>query len=119
MARSAGNWWRKTGAAIMVLALSACSSGEDEMSKKLAAAEAAAEKAVAAQRAAEKAAATAARIAPRPEPTVMADTPSFETDLGDDDNDDGGGDDGDNQFSWGGEGSTVTPEGVVIPGQGA
>lgn len=121
MSRSAGNPWRKAGAAAMLLpllALAACANRDDAMSEKLAAAEAAAEKAVAAQRAAEKAAAIAAGIrpAPAPEPTVMSDNgPSFD----DDSDDDSGGEDSGNTFSMGGEGQTVSPDGVVIPGQGA
>jgi hypothetical protein len=122
MSRSAGISGRaKAGAVALLLpwlALSACSSQEDAMAEKLAAAEAAAEKAVAAQKAAEKAAAalTAARPAPAPEPTVMADTPSFENDLGGDDEDQGSGEDG--ELSRGGEGQTVSPDGVIIPGRG-
>lgn len=125
MSRSAGISARAKAGVVAVLlpwlTLSACSSQEDAMAEKLAAAEAAAEKAVAAQRAAEKAAAalTNARPAPAPEPTVMADTPSFENGLGDDDEGQASSEDGDNALSWGGEGQTVSPDGVVIPGRGA
>lgn len=122
MSRSAGNPWRaKAGAVAMLLpflALAACANRSDAMDEKLAAAQAAADKAIAAQHAAEKAAASAASIRPAPaaEPTVMADTDSSNVDDGEDNGD--GGDNGDNEITMGGENQTVTPDGVVVPGQG-
>ena len=58
----------------------------------------------------------AARPAPAPESTVVSDLPDSDSDSFD--NDDGSGD-GDNALSFGGSGQTVTPDGIVIPDQGA
>lgn len=121
MRRSAGKTVRSRAGAIAmllpVLALAACSGQEDVMAEKVAAAEAAANKAVAAQQAAEKAAAAiaAAQPAPRPEPTVMADTPNPFADDSDNDNTS----DNDSDPVIGGEGATMTADGVVVPGRGA
>lgn len=124
MSRAAGNSWRARTAVFAMfapaLALAGCSSKDDEMAQKLAAAQEAADKAVAAQKAAEKAAAAVINTqpAPRPEPTVMADTPNENLD-----GDEGGSEGGDTDpasFSMnGGAGQTVAPDGTVIPGQGA
>jgi hypothetical protein len=106
--------------ALPSLLLSACANKEDKLAEQLTAAEAAADKAVAAQRAAEKAAAIAAGIRPAPpppEPTVMEEYGSeFEQDNSEYNgaNSYSGG-----EFSMGGSGQTVSPDGVVIPGQGA
>jgi hypothetical protein len=124
MSRAAGNSWRARIAVLAMLApalaLAACSSKDDEMAQKLAAAQEAADKAVAAQKAAEKAAAAVINIrpAPRPEPTVMADTPNENFDG--DESEGGGDNDLPEGFSMnGGSGQTVAPDGMVIPGQGA
>jgi hypothetical protein len=123
MSRRIHNASRATAGAIAMLALltlSACANKEDKLAEQLAAAEAAADKAVAAQRAAEKAAAIAAGMRPAPvpaEPTVMEEYDSgFEQDNQDynNSNNQSGG-----EYSMGGTGQTVSPEGIVIPGQGA
>lgn len=122
MSRWAKNSSRvRTGTiAMLAMALSACANNDDAMAEKLAAAEAAADKAVAAQHAAEKAAAIAAGIRPAPvaEPTVMAETDSQHENLRENDEDDRFGYDNESQFTMGGSGQTVSPDGVVIPGQG-
>ncbi len=122
MSRSAGNAWRAKIAAVAMilplLALTGCGGGSDaSMDEKLAAAQQAADKAVAAQLAAEKAAATAASIRPAPvaEPAAVADT--NESPFDNDDNDNNG-DSGSNEVSMGGEGASISADGVVVPGQG-
>jgi membrane protein involved in colicin uptake len=119
------NAWRARAGTIAWLAvplvmLSACADNEDKLAEQLAAAEAAADKAVAAQRAAEKAAAVAADIrpsAPPVEPEVMDDS-DFENDDLDQNEDESPSEGGESEFSMGGSGQTISPDGVVIPGQG-
>lgn len=93
-----------------MLTLAACASKEDEMTQKVAAAEAAANRAVAAQQAAEKAAASA-RATPSPTPTVAEDA----WDKSDEDESESAS----SEVSMGDEGAATAPEGAVPPGQGA
>ena len=110
-------WRRRAKAAALLLpllVLPACSSGDQAMADKLAAAEAAADKAVAAQKAAERAAAIA--TSSRPAPVAEIQQPSIDgTSL---DNDDAGGGDAPEAPppAMGGPGQTVAADGTVIPG---
>ena len=114
-----GRWSRTIAATLLpMLALVACSSQDEALNEKVAAAEAAAAKALVAQQAAEKAAAAAlsSRPAPSSAPAVAADTPNpweIEDDSEADATDDG------TALTRGGEGQTVSSNGVVIPGDGA
>jgi hypothetical protein len=110
--------WRKWpgGAALLLslLALPGCGSGSDQaMADKLAAAQAAADRAVAAQHAAEKAALEAAANRSAAPPAVVSDNPW------DKDDDSLSGSEIEPDVSLGGEGSTVSSDGTVIPGRGA
>jgi hypothetical protein len=120
MSQSAGVSRRVvTGAVAMLLpalGLGACSSRDQVMADKLAAAEAAADRAIAAQHAAEKAAAAAAAVQPppAPPPAVVSDLPEPESDLGS--GDEGPSADFGAALSYGGPGQTVAPDGTVVPG---
>lgn len=115
MSRSVGNSWRLRAGSLVMLApmltLAACASKEDEMTQKVAAAEAAADRAVAAQQAAEKAAASASAT-PSPTPTVADNT----WDKSDEDDES---ESASSDISMGDEGSAAAAESAVTPGQGA
>ena len=125
MIRSAEKSQRSSKAIALLLPmlmLSACSSPDDALNEKVTAAEEAAAKATAAQQAAEKAAAAALANRPAAAPAVMAEPPNpwlTEDENAEDsgDGDSGSADDGPS-LTMGGEGQTVSSDGVVIPGRG-